>query len=106
MQNKIKISDAPLTGTQLVGEINNALAAISTDFSGEVEPATLWGLMKWADTKNKILKIRNLDNTAWIDFMDLSTGKILTESTDIVLPATNADPANAKIGQVWLRTDL
>jgi len=77
-QNSIVVANG--TGAAVRTALNNALDSLSCDFSGASEPGTTWALMKWADTTNNILKIRNLANTAWISFMDLTTGDILTNA--------------------------
>jgi len=86
-QNSIIMPGSPLTGTGLVSAVDGAFDSLATDFSGTSEPGTTWALMKWADMTNDILKIRNLANDGWIDFMDLTTGNILTNA----VTATTAD---------------
>lgn len=93
-QNSIIIPGSPLSGTNLASAITNANNSIATDFSGTSEPGTTWALMKWADTTNNILKIRNLANTAWISFMDLVTGNILTNAATATTTAL-AESASA-----------
>lgn len=101
-QNSIVIANG--TGAAVRTALNNALDSLSCDFSGVSEPGTTWALMKWADTTNNILKIRNLGNTAWISFMDLTTGNLLTNAatattaeacTGNAATATFADSASA-----------
>jgi hypothetical protein len=75
-QNSIIMPGSPLTGTGLVSAVDGAFDSLATDFSGASEPGTTWALMKWADLTNNILKIRNLTNDGWINFMDLTTGEV------------------------------
>jgi hypothetical protein len=77
-QNSIVISNG--TGATVRAALNNALDSVATDFSGPSEPTTTWALMNWKDTTNKILKIRNINNTAWISLIDLETGAVLTDA--------------------------
>jgi hypothetical protein len=72
-QNSIVISNG--TGAAVRAALNNALDSVATDFSGPSEPTTTWALMNWKDTTNKILKIRNMDNSDWLNVLDLTTGK-------------------------------
>lgn len=74
-QANIEIQDG--TGLEVLLRMNNALAAIASDFSGAQEPSPTWPLMKWASLGDGVLKIRNLANDGWIEFMDLATGEVL-----------------------------
>ena len=47
---------------------NNSLSAIVSKNSGATEPSTTYAYQWWYDTANNILKIRNADNDAWINF--------------------------------------
>lgn len=63
------------------------------DYYGTADPTTVSGvtvkpMFRWADATNKIIKIRNFLNTAWIPFMDMETGNILTNA------ATSNNAAN------------
>lgn len=73
------------TRTQFRTNLNNALTAMSCDFYGPTDPATITGMVvypcfRWGDSVNNILKIRNLANSGWINFIDLTTGNILTNA--------------------------
>jgi Phage-related tail fibre protein len=55
------------------------------DYYGTADPATVSGIIvkpmfRWADATNKIIKIRDFLNTAWIAFMDMETGNVLTNA--------------------------
>lgn len=47
---------------------NNSLSAIVSKNSGASEPSTTYAYQWWYDSTNDILKIRNADNDAWINF--------------------------------------
>jgi len=66
MQSTIKIGDG--TGTEVLGQINNALETIASNFTGGSEPAETYAGMTWLDTSgtNPVKKERSADNTAWI----------------------------------------
>jgi len=57
--------------------MNSAYQALATNSSGTSAPSTTYSNQWWYDETNGILKIRNPDNTAWIDFITLnsSTGE-------------------------------
>ncbi len=86
-QAEITIPDG--TGLEVEQRIRAAFEAVVTDFSGSTPPATTYPIMRWADTANNVLKIRNLANDGWIGFMDLATGEVLTNA------ATAANALNA-----------
>lgn len=58
--------------TDLQNMENNFLA-LKTMFSGSSAPANSTGGMPWFDTGNKLLKIRNSTNGAWIGILSAST---------------------------------
>ena len=47
---------------------NNSLSAIVSNNSGTSTPSTTYAYQWWYDQTNNILKIRNADNDAWINF--------------------------------------
>lgn len=49
-------------------DLNGALQALASNSSGTSAPATTYAYMWWYDSTNDILKMRNADNDAWIDF--------------------------------------
>jgi len=64
-QAPLSLSAHP-TGTALINFYNAALAAVSSNQSGTVDPTTNGGAFSfWADTTNNLLKQRNAANTAW-----------------------------------------
>lgn len=68
MQENTQVATTPpLSGADLVAQINKALQTIATDFSGAADPASkAWPLCTWADTGNMLLKRRNVAGTAWV----------------------------------------
>lgn len=53
------------TSAPLRADINNALAAIVSQNSGDTEPATTFANQFWYDTLLNLLKKRNKSNSAW-----------------------------------------
>lgn len=49
-------------------DMNSAFQALATNSSGATAPSTTYAYQWWYDETNDILKIRNADNDAWIDF--------------------------------------
>lgn len=49
-------------------DMNSALQALASNSSGATSPATTYAYQWWYDDANDILKFRNGDNDAWIDF--------------------------------------
>lgn len=47
---------------------NNSLSAVVSKNSGSSSPSTTYAYQWWYDSTNNILKIRNADNDAWINF--------------------------------------
>lgn len=47
---------------------NNSLSAVVSKNSGTSAPSTTYAYQWWYDSTNNILKIRNSDNDAWINF--------------------------------------
>ncbi|ANN66477.1 hypothetical protein [Bordetella bronchialis] len=68
MQERSQIQTTPpLSGPDLVAQVNDALGTIATDFAGDDDPAGISdAYMTWADTANSLLKRRNAANTAWV----------------------------------------
>jgi hypothetical protein len=52
-------------------DLNDALQALGTQSSGATAPSTTFANMKWYDTANNVLKMRNEDNDAWISLLTL-----------------------------------
>ncbi|NRA77818.1 MAG: tail fiber domain-containing protein [Pseudoalteromonas sp.] len=59
-------------------ELNDSLQALASNSSGATEPNTTYSNQWWFDTTTDILKIRNVGNSAWVDFatIDSTTGDI------------------------------
>ena len=68
MQENSQVSTTPpLSGVDLVDEVNKALQTVGTDFSGPDDPAALaWPYSRWADTANGVIKRRNAAGSAWV----------------------------------------
>jgi hypothetical protein len=49
-------------------DLNSALQALASNSAGTTAPSTTYAYQWWYDETNDILKIRNGDNDAWIDF--------------------------------------
>lgn len=49
-------------------DMNSALQALATNSSGTSAPGTTYAYQWWYDETNDILKFRNADNDAWIEF--------------------------------------
>lgn len=66
-------------------DLNSALLALGSNSSGATAPATTYAYQWWYDTANDILKFRNADNDAWIDFatFDQATDSWSFTSVDI-----------------------
>lgn len=52
-------------------DMNSAYQALASNSSGTSAPSTTYSNQWWYDETNGILKIRNPDNTSWINFMTL-----------------------------------
>ena len=59
------------TGANVRADINNVLQAILTNNSSSSAPSTTAAYMWWADTTNGVLKIRNSNNTDWVELLQL-----------------------------------
>lgn len=68
MQERTQVQTTPpLSGVELVSQINDIAQTLGTNFSGDTDPAALaWAYATWADTANGLLKRRNAANTAWV----------------------------------------
>ena len=69
------------TGANVRSDINSALSAIVSNNSSDLEPVTKYAYMWWADTLNGILKIRNTNNTAWVELLQLDGTLTLENGT-------------------------
>jgi opacity protein-like surface antigen len=64
-------------------QLNTDILAAGWDYYGNTDPKTVTGVVvkpffRWVNPTTNILYLRNLINTAWITFMDLQTGTVLT----------------------------
>jgi len=73
------------SGASFRSDLNGALQAIVTNNSSDTEPSTTFAHMLWLDTANDILKIRNAENSGWIDWIS-QTGTILAPDGDATNP--------------------
>lgn len=83
MTGPLKLSGDPTANLHAVTKqyVDNSF----WDYYGTADPTTVSGvtvkpMFRWADVTNKVIKIRNFLNTAWIPFMDMETGNILTNA--------------------------
>jgi hypothetical protein len=77
-------------------DLNDALQALGSLQSGTSAPSPTFANQLWYDTTNDILKIRNVDNDAWISLLTLDqTGDSLTQIASVVL-ANIAQTATAQ----------
>lgn len=93
MQKNSQVSTTPpLSGVDLVNQINSALQTLGADFSGSDDPAALaWPYARWADSGPGRWRIRNAAGTAWVD-----VGPLVAEA------ATPVDGA-LLASQAWVR---
>ena len=76
-------------------DINNALAAIVSQNSGNTAPTTTYANQIWYDSSTHILKIRNEADSAWIDLTTLNqTANTASAAVDIASQAEAQDGAN------------
>ncbi len=81
--------DDPLPGSVLVDDIVAADQALASNNSGASEPEVTYPNMWWADTVNKLIKLRSDDNTVWITVGYWDT------ASSIFIPFIGAYAANA-----------
>jgi hypothetical protein len=61
-------------------DLNNALAALASNSSGDAEPGTTYANQWWYETDTNILKIRNEANSGWVDVITLDASMTATAS--------------------------
>ena len=72
-QNAIVLpTSGTISGLQMTQATNNALDTLNTLASGGSAPASPEAGQLWHDTTNNLLKIRSLDNTTWVPFLQLN----------------------------------
>ena len=78
---------------------NNSLEAIRTKNSGASEPSNIESYQWWYDTTNDILKIRNADNDAWINFasFDQSNDNFSLTVQDLTVNGTGVIPSGTNM---------
>ena len=59
------------SGASFRADLNNGLAAIVSNNSGNSAPSTTFAFQWWADTLNNVLKMRNATNDGWITIREL-----------------------------------
>ncbi len=74
------------SGASFRTDLNNALAAIVSNNSNSSSPSTTAAYMWWADTTTGTLKIRNSENNAWIELLQLD-GTLTLEDGSVGSPA-------------------
>ena len=67
------------SGASFRTDLNNALAAIVSGNSSGASPSTTFAYMEWNDTSAGVKKIRNSNNTGWIELFQLD-GTLTMES--------------------------
>lgn len=78
---------------------NNSLSAVVSKNSGTSEPSTTYAYQWWYDSTNDILKIRNADNDAWINFasFDQSNDNFSLTVQDLTVNGTGVIPSGTKM---------
>ena len=78
---------------------NNSLSAVVSKNSGTSAPSTTYAYQWWYDSTNDILKIRNADNDAWINFasFDQTNDNFSLTVQDITVNGTGVIPSGTKM---------
>jgi len=78
---------------------NNSLSAVVSKNSGTSEPSTTYAYQWWYDSTNDILKIRNADNDAWINFasFDQSNDNFSLTVQDLTVNGTGVIPSGTNM---------
>ena len=78
---------------------NNSLSAIVTKNSKATESSTTYPYMWWYDTTNDILKIRNADDDAWINFasFDQTNDNFSLTVQDLTVNGQGSIPSGTKM---------
>lgn len=78
---------------------NNSLEAVVSKNSGATAPSTTYAYQWWYDTANDILKIRNADNDAWINFasFDQTNDNFSLTVQDLTVNGEGAIPSGTKM---------
>lgn len=78
-------------------DINSALQALASTSSGATAPTTTFANQFWYDTSTSILKKRNADNDAWINFATFDESGDLVSSMSLADLTVTGDIANSLI---------
>lgn len=84
-------------------DLNNALAALASNSSGDAEPGTTYPNQWWYETDTNTLKLRNEANNAWIEIatLDQSSNNVLSITTQgLTLGATAITATAADLNQL------
>jgi microcystin-dependent protein len=78
---------------------NNSLSAIVSKNSGATSPLTPYAYQWWYDTSTDILKIRNADNDAWINFasFDQTNDNFSLTVQDLTVNGQGSIPSGTKM---------
>lgn len=78
---------------------NNSLEAVVSKNSGASAPSTTYAYQWWYDTANDILKIRNADDDAWINFasFDQTNDNFSLTVQDLTVNGEGAIPSGTKM---------
>lgn len=93
---------ANLSRTLFRTAVNSALQALASNSGGASAPAETYPHQFWADTTTGILKQRNSANSAWINVLDLATGKPYATGTAGASTFLRGDGAWASVGSYGL----
>jgi hypothetical protein len=72
---------ANASGAAVRADLNNALAAIVTNNSNAVAPATTYAYQWWADTTAGQLKLRNAANDGWVVIQELDGTMLMKDGS-------------------------
>ena len=80
-------------------DLNNSLESGQTKNSGATAPSTTYPYQWWYDTSTNILKIRNADDDAWINFatFDQLNDEFSLTVKDITVTGSGAIPSGTKM---------
>jgi len=84
-------------------DLNNALAALASNSSGDTEPGTTYANQWWYETDTNILKLRNEANSGWIEIatIDETSGNVLSITTQgLTIGATALTATGTEINQL------
>lgn len=91
------------SGLNFRSDLNNALAALVSNSSGNTEPSTTYAYMFWTDTSGSyaILKVRNAANSGWV-----TLGRVDREAFGLnYFYSANSEPATTQSFMPWVDTN-